>query len=185
MIITISGYPGAGKTIVRELLSEQLCYKSFYAGDIFRAMQNKQNGERIEKLYKELEQFPMIERAVDERQERLMRMHDNYILEGRLAAFLAPDVPKVRILLTVWAYEGARRQHQRKENCNKSITELIKVTRERIALERERYQKLYRIPDHLNQKCFDITIDTTKPSPQEITIVILEKLKTIKPRVHV
>lgn len=174
----MSGHPGAGKTTVRKMLAATLRCESFYAGDMVRALSAE---TPIEDFYVELGKHPEIEAVLDERQAQLLRMHEHIILEGRVAPFLAPNIATVKILLTVTPEEGARRQQLRPENQRRSIAELIEGTRKRISTERQRYQTLYHIPDHLDPACFDVVLDTTHASPQEVIATILKRIKTLKP----
>lgn len=162
MIITIGGNLGAGKTTLAAKLSEALHYEELYMGGIFRQMAAEKN-LTIEQFYAELKSDPAVEQAVDKRQATLMRERDNVVVQGRVAWYFAKSSPfgVLNVLLTVDPAVGARRSGERKENIGKTTDEMVIVTAEREKVERERYAMLYGIKDHLDPAHYDLVLDTT------------------------
>lgn len=162
MIITIGGNLGAGKTTLAAKLSEALHYEELYVGGIFRQMAAEKN-LTIEQFYAELKSDPAVEQAVDKRQATLMRERDNVVVQGRVAWYFAKSSPfgVLNVLLTVDPAVGARRSGERKENIGKTTDEMVIVTAEREKVERERYAMLYGIKDHLDPAHYDLVLDTT------------------------
>lgn len=166
-VIRVSGYSGAGKTTLCKRLAPLLGYAYHYAGGIFRNMA-AEKGLTIEEFYKKLQEDPELEKSIDMRLAALMKKEDNILVEGRIAPFQPTPFRAVNLLLTVDPLEGTKRQLLRKENFGKSLAEMRALTTERLAVEKKRYRDLYGIEDHLGESHFDIVLDTTGISPDEV-----------------
>jgi len=169
MIITIGGNPGAGKTTLANRLANAMHYEQLYVGGIFREMAAQKNLS-IEQFYEQLKDDPAIEQAVDKRQADMMYEKDNLIVQGRIAWYFAQQSPfqVLNVLLTVEPATGAKRSGERKENVGVSTDEMMIATGEREKTERERYAMLYGIKNHLDPSHYNLVIDTTSLTEQEV-----------------
>lgn len=174
-VIRVSGIPGSGKTTLCKRLSAALGYRYYYAGGIFRAMAARE-GLTIEEFYKRLSSDPKAESRVDEELGALMRTEDNLLVEGRIAPFQETPFQAINIFLSVSPEEGARRERLRPENAARTPEEMMEFTRERIENERKHYRALYNIEDHFDPARFDVVIDTTMITPEEVFKAILKEL---------
>lgn len=175
-VIRISGYPGSGKTTLSKHLSEFLGYGYHYTGGIFRDMA-KEKSLSIEEFYKYISADPAAEKSVDDRQAEIMQTEDNILVEGRIAPFQKSPFQTINILLTVSPEEGARRQLLRSENAHRSLGEMLSETEERLKNEREHYRTLYGIPNHFDEKKFDIVVDTTNLKPDDVFKEVQKRLR--------
>ncbi len=168
-VIRVTGHIGSGKSTLCKELAKTLNYQYHYTGGIMRQMA-AEKGMSIEEFYKWLEQNPIMEEDIDNRQEDLMIDNDNLVVEGRMAPFLSCAFKTVNIFLKVRPDEGARRLQRRPEYQNKTIEELMKMAEERTVAERKRYWTLYEIDNHLdeNDPIFHIILDTTLMSEDEV-----------------
>ncbi len=166
-VLRISGYPGSGKTTLSKRLAQFLGYEYYYTGGIFRAMAEEKRLS-IEEFYKQIASDPELEKSVDSKQEDIMKAKDNLVVEGRIAPFQASPFQTINILLTVDLREGARRELLREENKERSLEEMIALTRERVKNEEDHYFSLYGIKNHLGKEHFDMVIDTTALSPDAV-----------------
>lgn len=182
MIITIGGNVGAGKTTLASKLAVALNYQQLYVGGIFREMAAEKNLS-IEQFYAQLKDDPSIEQAVDQRQADLMRKQDNLIVQGRIAWYFAKSSPfKIfNVFLNVDPATGAHRSGERKENIGRSVDEMVIATAEREKMERERYKMLYAIEDHLDPANYDLIIETSTLSEQEVFQKVLD---AVQARLH-
>lgn len=123
-------------------------YKELYVGGIFREIA-AERGLSIEEFYAKLSEEPELEKAVDERQERLMRETDNVVVQGRIAWYFAKKSPflVVNFFLAVEPLVGAERQGKRSENSGKKPAEIRRLSDERQENERKHYLDLYDIED--------------------------------------
>lgn len=173
MKITISGPPGSGKSTLSKKLSAKLGLELVSMGDIFR----KHAHERCMSL----DEFGMlakcnddIDRKLDEAQKKIAREKDNIILEGRLSGFLVDADLKVwlKAPLNIRAERIAKRE-------NKSVPSALKETSEREECERVRYLNYYNI-DIRDLSVYDIVIDSSRLSPEEICEIVLKAVECLK-----
>jgi cytidylate kinase len=174
MIITISGNLGAGKTTLAARLSKELGYEELYIGGIMRELAAEQK-MTIEEFYERLKHNPELERRVDERQEQLMREKDNLVIQGRIAWFFSRSSPfKIfNIFLTVKPEVGAERTSKRPENSGTNAGALLIANAKRVATEQKRYRTLYNIEDFTDPSHYNLILDTTHLTEQEVLEKVL------------
>lgn len=171
--ITLFGMAGTGKGTIARLLKEKLGYdKSFSCGDFEREVAKKRGITLLE-----LDEIAKTDGGViDKEQDQVMaefgRTHDNFIVEGRLAWYFIPDSFKVSLLCSF--EERTRRIADREK---KDIVVVQEETREREKAIYERFEKYYGIKDFENPKNFDLVIDTTHLTPEQIAGQIVDTLK--------
>lgn len=173
MKITISGPPGSGKSTLSKMLSARLGLELVSMGDIFRKLAN----ERCMSL----DEFGTlarcndeIDRKLDDLQKKIANEKDNIILEGRLSGFLLDADLKIwlKAPLKIRAERIAKRE-------NKSISSAMKETSEREECERVRYLNYYKI-DVKDLSVYDIIIDSSKLSPEEICDIVGKAVECLK-----
>ncbi len=183
MIITLSGLPGSGKSTVAKILAEKLGFKRYYAGGMRREAAKKL-GMTIEEFNKLGEKDFSTDKPVDDFLAKIGKEEDNLVVEGRTAFHFIPN--SIKVFLDVDLKEGARRIFEEKKNANDrnekatgSIEEELKNLQERMESDEKRYMKYYgfRCYDKSN---YDLIVDTTKLTPQEVSQKILEFIKKKK-----
>ncbi len=136
----------------------------------------KERNLSIEDFYHKLIADEELERSVDTRQARLMSSRDNLVVEGRIAPFQACQFETINIFIKVDPVEGARRQTMRPENKGHTLENMMKLSKKRVKNERKRYYSLYKVANHLDENKFDIVVDTTDLSPDQVFEEIVRKL---------
>jgi cytidylate kinase len=170
--ITISGLPGTGKTTVAILLENRLGLRYVYSGEIFREMAQKQ-GMSLEEFGVYCEKHREIDEELDRFQLEVLRK-GNVILEGRISGWLAHqnNIPAVKVLLEanidVRSGRIVKREQGDREKRKKEILKREKS-------EATRYKKYYNI-DIYDTSIYDVIIDVSKKTPEEITEIILQHL---------
>ncbi|RLJ06058.1 MAG: hypothetical protein DRP18_01725 [Candidatus Aenigmatarchaeota archaeon] len=174
MIITISGVPGAGKTTVGKILAKKLGYEFFSMGDI-RGRLAKERGLDINQLNKIGEKEDWTDRKTDEYQKKLGK-RNNIVVESRLAYHFIPH--SVKIFLEVDPKTGAERvmKTERDDERYESIEETMEALEKRMESDRKRYKKYYGI-DFPDKSKFDLVIDTTDKTPEQVVNIILDFIK--------
>ena len=183
MIITLSGVPGSGKTTAAKMLSEKLKLKHYYMGGIRRKLA-KERGMTIDEFNKLGEKDSSTDRVVDDFLIKLGKTEDNFIAEGRTAPFFIPN--SFKIFMDVKTEVGAQRildeltkkQHERNERAAQDLKEEVRLLRKRIASDKKRYHTYYGI-DIFKPSMYDLWIDTSTLSPEQVVFQILEKIRKL------
>lgn len=171
--ITISGLPGTGKTTVAKLLEKHLGLRYVYSGEIFR-----KTAEEHKMTLEEFGAYCEKHREVDEALDRyqLKELHKgDVILEGRLAGWLAfqHHIPALKVLLEAdLSVRAARLVKREQGDVELRKKEILKRERS----EATRYKKYYGI-DIADTSIYDVVIDASEQSPEQIRDTILSHVK--------
>ena len=171
--ITISGSPGSGKTTVAKLLAKQLGVKYVYSGDIFRKKAKEYNMS-LEEFGKYCEKHREIDEELDHYQLEILQK-GNVIIEGRIAGWIAHqnNIPATKILVDADLETRAGRIVKRKKgDTEKRKKEIL----EREKSETTRYKKYYNI-DLKDTSIYDLVIDSSNKTPEEILTIIINELQ--------
>jgi predicted cytidylate kinase len=172
-IITISGTPGSGKSTIGNLLKKKLNMKYIYSGLIFRETAKKYK-MTLEEFGKFCENNEKIDKELDEKQLKILQKGD-VVLEGRLAGWIAykNNIEAFKIMLIANLETRIKRIIEREEGTyNKRLEE----NQKREKSERIRYQKYYNI-DIKDTSIYDLIIDTSNKTPNEIIDLIINKIQ--------
>jgi predicted cytidylate kinase len=174
--ITIGGLSGTGKGTVARMLSEKLGFQLNSAGNFFRELAKEKGYDSVLDFQKVIHSEENTDFSVDietdERTKKFGLENTNFVIEGRLCAHMIPDAFKV--LLTCLEEERFRRVAKRQKL---AIEEAKKETLERENLYTSFYKRFYKIEDYLDEKYYDLVIDTTNIGPEEIVQNIINKLQ--------
>ena len=160
MIITISGLPGSGKTTVGKLLAERIGLKFYSIGDL-RGKMAMERGLTIDQLNEIGMKEDWTDKKVDEYQKELGEREDNFLIDSWLGFHFIPH--SIKIFLYVDLEVGAERifRSQREdEEKKKTAEEIHEMIKKRVKQTDKRYKKYYGI-DFLDRSHYDIIIDTT------------------------
>jgi predicted cytidylate kinase len=171
--ITISGLPGAGTTTIAKLLEKKLGLKYVYSGDIFRKMAEKYNMS-LEEFGNYCERHKEVDEQLDKYQLEILQK-GNAIVEGRIAGWLANrnHIPSTKILLEADLETRASRIVKRE---NGDIKKRKKEILKRENSEATRYKKYYNI-DLDDTSIYDLVVDSSVKTPDEIVEIIIKEIK--------
>lgn len=176
MIITLAGDLCSGKSTVRKLLAQKLNYKHISAGDLFR-QQAAENNMSIHEYNKVVEKNPHMDQEMDESIARMAREEGKFIADGHVLWHFLPESTKV--FLEVDIDEATKRLFDEKRSSEKE-NKTLEATKQglisRAAGEEIRYQKVYGI-QYRNLDNFDLVINTTSLSPEEVVDQIINHLE--------
>jgi len=167
MIITISGMPGSGKTLVGRLLAEKLGYAFYSVGDLRGriAMEMEMTIDDLNELGKRED---WTDRKVDEKIKKLAERNENMVVDGWVAFHFIPHSFKVFLEVDGnVAAERVFRDQRKDEKKVQSVAELSKVLQMRVMGDKIRWKRYYGI-DFLDRKNYDIVIDTTHLKPAQV-----------------
>ncbi len=168
MKITISGLPGAGKGELRKNIENEYSIKSFSVGDLRREFAT-QRGLTIQELNKIGETDPSTDKEADAYQQQWAQLQENFILEGRLSYHFIPK--SIKLFLTVDPEIGAQRILEAKRHSEiktATLQEQIKINQQRCESDIQRYLQIYSIENCYDKKNFDIIIDTSNKTLEEV-----------------
>jgi predicted cytidylate kinase len=178
MIITISGKPGSGKDTVGKILSEKLSMKFYAMGDL-RGELAKKHGITLEELNRIGEKEDWTDKEIDDKIVKMGKDDDNFVVISRTAFFLMPH--SVKVFLDVDYDEAAKRimadrAGRDDEKIYDDVDKEADALRERADGDRARYLKIYK-QDYTDPKNFDIVIDTSNITAQQVADKIIKFIK--------
>ena len=177
MIITISGLPGSGKTTVAKKLSKKLNYEFISVGDL-KGQFAKEKGMTIDEFMRKCSPEE-VHQKVDDYQKNIGKTKKEFIIEGWLAYHFIPN--SFKIFLDVQDEVSAERvfkdQREDEKKCD-TREEVKKMLEERLKISDEQFYKCYGIR-FLKKSNYDLVIDTTKISPNEVLGKILYEIKNV------
>lgn len=174
-IISLSGELASGKGAVSEVLMKQLNYAIYRNGDYFRQL-GKEMGMDVTSFNVYVENHPEIDRRIEYSATEYAKTHDNFIIDARLGWYAVPE--SFKVYLKVDINEAARRafydQKRKSSEMFATLEEQKADMEKRYQLENERYYKLYNVRKE-DESNYDIVIDTTNMSPQEVADIIVRE----------
>ena len=175
MIVTISGYAGAGKTTVGKLLAKKLDFSFYCLGEMRRKMAGDR-GMTIEQFNKLGEKKFFTDKAVDEYQKKLGTKEDNFVMVSRLGFHFIPKSKK--IFLKTTAEEAAKRVFRDKTRRHEKYADVKEARKKLQAREKSdiyRYKKYYQINPY-DLRHYDFIVDTTRITPNQVVSKIIKFL---------
>ena len=176
MIVTISGRPGSGKSVVASRVAEKLGIPHVSAGDFMREMA-AERGVSILELSRSAEEDIDIDREIDERTARLARQGGDFVMDARLGWHFVPE--SVKVFLDVRPEVAARRifdagRGTERENVDLKTTE--RAIESRTDSERDRYLTYYDL-DYTEYDHYDLVVDTSDLGIEEVVDRIMAHLR--------
>jgi cytidylate kinase len=138
----------------------------------------------VDEFYKQAINNPAIDKDLDNWQKKLLLEEDDFILDSRIGFFWPIPLGKIRvnIFLSVDREVGGERglrNARMSDRQFKDAKEVIAVNKERIEVERQRYNTLYGIRNYRSIIHFDFIVDTTDYSPHEVVDEIVKHLREL------
>ena len=165
--IAISGDIGTGKTTLAKNLAKKLGWEHINAGDYFRKwhLENNIPLEMSEKVPEK------IDRAFDEDFKRKMKNSKNTVFESRLAGWLAKDFNDTFKILVVADFDKAMERVSGRDGI--SFDEARANALERSNSHKKKFKNLYGAVDYLNPNYFNLVVDTTSITPDQVVEEVL------------
>lgn len=176
--IAISGDLGSGKTSVSLALADRLGIRRIGAGDLHRAIARELGISTLD-LNRYAEKDPTVDDRVVQMLENIAASGEAVVADARLAWFFIPNSMKVHLVVSpdvgaeriILSRSGPVEQYSSPADARKSIAE-------RSHRERERFKMLYG-QDICRLRNYDMVIDSTAASVEEITDRICDVMRTI------
>lgn len=174
MRITISGLPGSGTSTVSKIISKKMNYPYIYAGNIFRQMA-ADSGKSLLDFNKLAGSEKTIDFQLDNKMLDYAKNNEDILLEGRIIGFIAArnHIPAFKIWIDAPINIRAERVAKRDKQ---TLEAAISDVKKREEMEVVRYLEYYNI-DMKDLSVYDLTVDSSVKTPNEIVSFILEKIK--------
>lgn len=119
-----------------------------------------------------------LHRRFDEDQIRKITKSANLIIEGRLSGWLSRDFSDVFSVLCVAPQSIRVKRYSKRENISRRNAEAIIRNRDESDL--QKYRQLYSIDDYRMPEYYNLVIDTSSLSPQELALQICHHANLIR-----
>jgi len=171
--VTITGDLGSGKSIIGKLLSQKLGYNYFSTGSFQRELANQYKMTTLE-LNKYAESNPEIDYHIDNKIKDTDKLDKDFIIDSRMAWFFIPK--SFKIYLKINSKIAAQRiiadNNRLNEPQYSNIENAMQKISSRKNSENKRFLEIYKA-DCANLDNFDLIVDTSFATPQEILNIIL------------
>ena len=176
-IISISGDIASGKGTVSTILTNDLNYGIYRNGEYFRKLA-KEMGMDVTSFNIYVKEHPEIDRQIENSAKEYAKDHENFVIDARLGWYAVPESFKVYLKVDIdvaakRAFDDEKRKSTEKFN---TLEEQKQDIIKRYNSENMRYWDLYKVrKDDMSN--YDLVIDTTKKSPEEVAKIIEEEYK--------
>ncbi|NCU44623.1 hypothetical protein EOM71_03020 [Candidatus Falkowbacteria bacterium] len=181
MIVSFSGWPGAGKSAVAKRLAVELDWPYYSMGQL-RRQAAKRRGMTLE----DYNQLALTDIAtdleVDDYQAQMGREQDNFVIDGRTSWHFIPH--SYKIFLTVDPLVGAQRIFQDLQKSDErnegehldSVEAVLANNYQRVENDRQRYQQYFNI-DAYDLANYDEVVDTTNLDLEQVVARVIQLVK--------
>ena len=180
MLITMWWKAWSGKWTVSKLLAKELGYEIISIWDMKRKLAAEMwiNIIEFNKMWDDPDKSEEFDLKYEEYQKSL-KLTDNIILDSRLGFYAQPKAFK--ILLDVDEEVAWERIFKAERDTDKHATKkhAVAEVKERNSSDEARYQKLYNV-DLWNPNNYNLVIDTSERTPEEVLQIILNEFKAYK-----
>ena len=178
MLISITGKLGSGKSTVCSILKEKYGFTIYSTGAIQREYARKLGISTLE-LNKRMKENPGPDDEIDNAVREMSIIHkgEDMIFDSRMAWHFALDTFK--IFLNIDPEEAAKRVFYNRTSAEESycdVDDACSKLVERSAVERKRFIEIYGV-DYYDFNNFNLVVDTTCKTPDEVVSVIMEYYK--------
>ena len=175
LFITVSGPPGCGVTTLCDGLAERLGCSYVSGGEVFREIA-EDRGMSLTQLTAEASESDDIDRELDRRLQRIAEKwgeaNKPFILESRLAGYLAADHADLRVWLDAPEEVRVSRTEGREE--------LSAEMRVREVIEERRYETYYGV-ELSDQSFYDLSVNTGRWDSDGVLSIVMTAIERYDP----
>ncbi len=176
--ISLAGDLGSGKSTVSRILMKKLGFDYFSTGAIVRTMA-AERGLTVVEMNEYMEKHPEMDREID---DRLVALSDDpraLIIDSRMAFHFVRDTFRVYFSTDIETSAARIMSDHRAEESFATLEETAENIRRRKKSERKRYFDFYGV-DCKDLRQYDLVIDTTYATPEEIADQLIEAFEAWK-----
>ncbi len=173
-LITISGELGSGKSTVATMLAEKLGYAYYSTGMAQRHIADLKGLSTLQ--LNELSQTdPSIDKEIDGIYKKKPWGKKPCVVDSRLAFHFLPDSFKIKLKVNLKVAAKRVFDEKRPHEKYQTLKQAQEFLQKRAELEKERFITTYQI-DISDDSLFDLVIDTSALSPEEVCQKIIQAL---------
>jgi len=175
--ITITGDLGSGKSAVSRILCERTGFQYISTGRIQRQLAQELGIDTLE-MNRRADTDPSIDERIDGIFVDLGKNQDSYVVDSRMAWFFLPESFKVYLKTDIHvAVDRILGDPNRNSEQYDDRDEAIRKITARKQSENERFLTKYGA-DCSDLANFNLVVDTTKRTPEEVAALIIKGLET-------
>ncbi len=176
-IITITGDHASGQGTLSNNLKEKLGYEIYRNGQYVRKLASEK-GMSISDFQIYLNEHPDLDRQIENSAKEYASKTNNLIVDAKLGWYAIPESFKVYLKVDIdVAVKRAYEDNERKDSeAYSSLEEAHKKIIYRHQEETKRWIEEYGV-NRDDMTNYDLVLDTTKLSPNEVCDIVLEKYK--------
>ena len=185
-IISFNGQEGSGKSTIAKMVAEELGWKRYYMGQLFRDMA-AEKGMTLPEFRKVCDVDPAFDKKVDDYVTKLSREQNRFIIESRTAWHFIPDSLKIYLQINPAVaakriFKALSKEHNRSNEDNNldTVENIQKSIVKRRNEDSDRYFNLYGIHQD-DEKNYDFVIDTTNLAIEEVFEKVMKFVKNYLP----
>lgn len=169
--IVVSGDIGTGKSTLARNLAKAFDWTFLSMGKYFREWHEEHKIPVISP-----DEIPAeMDREMDEHFRDLMKNQDGTVFESHLAGYLAKDISGVFKVLCVADFRVRAMRAAHRDGV--AIIDAEEDLRKRSQALIDKFKKLYGVENSFDPKYFDLVVDTTEKTPEEVEQIVLDHLQ--------
>ncbi|MBI2595871.1 AAA family ATPase [Candidatus Daviesbacteria bacterium] len=161
--IAVSGAIATGKSTLARNLAQTLGWQWLSAGEYFR----KWHGKHKIPLHHSGKVPQELDKKFDKHFQNLMKNKEHVVFESHLAGFFAKDYPQTFKVLCC---------SELKTRIKRAAKEAAKSIKMRAESHRRKFKKLYGVENRLDESYFNLVVDTTAKTPEEVLQFVLKSI---------
>ena len=184
ILLVVGGPGGSGSSTISKMLAEHFSVPRIYAGDLYREKAKEEDFESFEEFLQDISDGGnSLDLEIDNLLMEYARI-GNVLIESKIFGILA-KIKNIPCTATVWLDCDLKTRVERKllkENITgvKKFWKRFQIRNDlkrRYRIDREKYQRLYKIRYDKPSQYYDIVLDTTKLDEIETFNFILKELE--------
>jgi cytidylate kinase len=168
--VVISGGIGTGKSTLARNLAKELGWEMISSGEWFRRW-HEENGFPLDRP-------DLVPKDVDEQLDyglqQKMRDDNRIVFESHLGGWLARDLPETFKVLCTAEWDTMISRAAKRDG--KSFLEEERFAKKRGGTLQEKFERLYKVKDTFAPEFFDLVVDTTTLTPEEVLKQVIDNL---------
>lgn len=184
ILLVVGGPGGSGSSTISEMLAKHFSIPRIYAGDLFREKAKEEDFESFEEFLQEISEGG---NSLDLEIDNLLLEYSkigNILIESKIFGALA-KVRNIPCTATIWLDCEIQKRVDRQIS-KEGITGIAKIWKrfairrkleKRYRIDKEKYQRLYKIRYDRPSDYYDIVLDTSNLDEVETFKLILKKLE--------